>query len=204
MDVGRFGEPSEEVPLAILVRSEGSPCRIRCFRFEGVSGSKPTSDKNLSTLFSCLSGRAAAGLGGEPDPAPGPPPWRKNQPPFETGGEEDNAIDRGRDGVCGAGSFCSANTTSDGPVLARFLREAPHFLPTDPMRDTSEFLPVLGGVGSIGGSFSDRVPAGAGETDRSGVTGRGGTSSLSSISKMSCSRRAGRDFFRSRLRSRVW
>ena len=43
--------------------------------------------------------------------------------------------------------------TSVGPVLARF-RRAPHFLPTEPMRETRELLPALGGGEVCGGAGS--------------------------------------------------
>ena len=60
---------------------------------------------------------------------------------------EGTAIDIGRELDCR-----SCETTSSGPVLARFLLAAPHFFPTDPIRETRELFPALCGVASGAGS----------------------------------------------------
>ena len=103
------------------------------------------------------------------------------------------------------GSSRSLSATSAGPVLARFLRPAPHFFPTEPIRDSNGVLPVdvcpTSGRGSsrdVGGGSRPRL-------ELSGVDGREGSwnSVRSSSSKMPSSKLCGgRDFLRRRLRSR--
>lgn len=61
-------------------------------------------------------------------------------------------------------------------MLALFFLEAPHFLPTEPMREARDDLPALGGVtgGGSGSNGTDEGVVGSGRRrGRSGVAERG-------------------------------
>lgn len=174
--------------------------------------SRPAIASRRSTLVLCSRVTGAGGGG----PGPPPPPARKNQLPLEcgvVGGGDDGsgrlpATDCGRE--CSPVS-CSCRVTSLGPVLARFLRAAPHFLPTDPMRERSGVFPEpepedgpgvtgCGGSGCGGCSSSERLA----RLTFSGVEGTGAGSSASSSSSYTpgAAPGDGRDFLRRRRRSR--